>query len=510
MSIESVDRQGKMSAQPSSTSASALAALAIGSAIAGAVAYASFMTLTEKGSSKSSSLDGAETSANSSRMTTLPKEIRDEQLSRNSLYFGQDGMEKIHRSRIAVIGLGGVGSHTAHMLARSGVGYLRLIDFDQVTLSSLNRHACATLDDVGTPKVDALKKFLEKICPDRSYLEIDSRVQMYTGDSAKDGTLLDGEWDLIIDAIDDVPTKANLIAHCVRSGIRVISCQGAGGKSDFTRLHVSDLRSASRDPLASKLRQTIKKKLKNDKTIKDDSYLDDHERVSVIYSSEKVVSKLAEFTEEQKEEGVHKFGAVDSMRIRVLPVLGTMPAIMGQALAALALCDIGDKPFSPVAGERIGRNVRNRLYQHFARREKSLRDAIEGSNGENAAEKNRKKEEKAGGSGNKGNPNLDFRPAAVIDGKWMGRPQIDDDDVEYLLEVWRNKCAVTNARLGTILELIRWDTSKPSDCSNIVLMGKSAFQKFDECAKNGGDGRDSIPADVRKKIIARLATCRSE
>ena len=127
----------------------------------------------------------AASSSNQAR-ASLPPEIREEQLSRNGLYFGEEGMRGISSALVAVIGLGGVGSHCAHMLARSGVGYLRFVDFDQVTLSSLNRHACATLEDVGTPKVVAMQRFLEKICPDRNYMQIDSRVQMYTGNPSKE------------------------------------------------------------------------------------------------------------------------------------------------------------------------------------------------------------------------------------------------------------------------------------------------------------------------------------
>jgi hypothetical protein len=90
------------------------------------------------------------------------------------------------------------------------------------------------------------------------------------------------------------------------------------------------------------------------------SCIDDDTKVSVVYSSEKVVAKLADITDEQKEEGMHNFGAVDNMRVRVLPVVGTMPAIMGQTLAAMAICELGGKPFSPVGAERVGRNVRHR------------------------------------------------------------------------------------------------------------------------------------------------------
>lgn len=221
-------------------------------------------------------------------------------------------------------------------------------------MSSLNRHACATLKDVGTPKATCLARFLEEICPDPTMLHVEPIVEMYTQQSQH---LLDGTWDLVLDAIDDVPTKAALLQHCVERNIRVISCMGAGGKSDVTRLHISDLRTASRDPLASKLRQCLKRALPPDA---DMSFMDDMDQLAVVYSSEKVVMKLADFSDEQKAEGVHEFGAVDNMRIRVLPVLGTMPAIMGMACSAMATCELGKKPFTPVTGERVGRSVRHK------------------------------------------------------------------------------------------------------------------------------------------------------
>lgn len=439
---------------------------------------------------KRSSMKNTETKESTgqeqSKLISIPPEMRSEQLSRNELYFGKEGMESIVGSSILIVGLGGVGSHTAHMLARAGVSYLRLVDFDQVTLSSLNRHACATLEDVGIPKVTCLQNFLAKVCGD--CCKIDARVQMYTGDETKDGDMLKcpqsgSDWDVVIDAIDDVPTKARLLGHCVRNEIRVISCMGAGGKSDMTRLHISDLRSASRDPLASKLRQTLKRDLKKDKYVKDESYLSDVDKVAVIYSSEKVVCKLADFTEEQLKQGIQKFGAVDNMRIRVIPVLGTMPAIMGQSLAAMALCELGGKPFSPMSGERLGRNARNRLYQHFKNRENLLRDDIKGK----FPEQN----------------NL------LRDGSWTGPLQIDSDDVDFIFsEVWRNRCSITGESLGTVLELSRWDLSKPSNCQNIVLMGVKAMRRFDEEIAKSGDGRNSIPLEVRAKIQARLEVCK--
>lgn len=423
----------------------------------------------------------------------IPPEIRSEQLSRNELYFGHDGMKLITGSSILIVGLGGVGSHTAHMLARAGVGFLRLVDFDQVTVSSLNRHACATLQDVGTPKVVCLKNFLAKICG--SCCEVDARVQMYTGDFEKDGDMMKcpngGKWDFIIDAIDDVPTKAQLVAHCVKEQVRVLSCMGAGGKSDMTRLHFSDLKTASRDPLASKLRQTLRKMMKADKDLDSiQSFMDDRDQLAVLYSSEKTVVKLADFSDQQIEEGVHKFGAVDNMRIRVLPVLGTMPAIMGQSLAAMALCELGGKPFSPMSGERVGRNVRHKMFQHFKNREKNILS--------NLAEQSEKEMNAS-----------NTRSSTLVNGIFRGEYEIDVDDVEYLLaEVWRNRCCVSGETLGTVLKLSRWDYSKPINCQNIVLLGVKAMNAFDEAFAKTGDGRNSVPSSIRTKIEARLATCK--
>lgn len=361
-----------------------------------------------------------------------------------------------------------------------------MIDFDQVTVSSLNRHACATLEDVGSPKVICMKNFLEKICPDEKYLLVEAMVEMYTNDNGE--RLLERNdnqrWDIVIDAIDDVPTKAALLAHCLKEGIRVLSCMGAGGKSDVTRLHVSDLRTAAKDPLATKLRQCLRKIMPPESDVDDPStsYLECMEKLAIIYSSEKPVVKLADFTPEQKAKGsFHNFGAVDKMRIRVLPVLGTMPAIMGQALAAMALCELGGRAMTPVPGERIGRNVRNRMYQHLKRREDKLC---------------REKKELLG---------LKEFPTEgmIVDGEWFGPVQIDStgDDISYLLEFWRNRCAVTGDRLGTVLELVRWDSAKPSCCNNLVLMGGPAIVKFDK------SGRDSIPLPIQKMIEDRLATC---
>jgi len=395
----------------------------------------------------------------------LPPEFRQEQLSRTALYFSS--MSRLTSSRVLVIGAGGVGSHCAIALGRSGVRYLRVVDYDQVTLSSLNRHACATLADVGSSKVEVLKRTLEAVCPDERWLSVEARRIKFDESSA--GELLEGEWDYVVDAIDDVPTKTLLLASCARMGLKVVSCAGAGSKADPTRVHVGDLRSCSRDPLCAKIRQKLKKLGGNE--------LVDHPSITVVYSSEKTVVPLAALTEGQLEAGVENVGVMENVRVRVLPVLGTMPAIMGQACAAVVLCHLGEKPFRPVSGERLGRSVRHRLFQHFKNRETKLRSD---------------REEKATPLNSRDDENVDN--AKYVDGEWLGPVQIDGEDMDLLMEVWRNRCAVTDSRLGTVLELVRWDLSKPSLCNNLVLMGAKALSQFDL------SGRDGIPKQKRMHI----------
>jgi tRNA threonylcarbamoyladenosine dehydratase len=526
---------------------------------------------------------GSQKTANTSTPpphTLLPAEIRDEQLSRHTLYFGADGMHRLQQARVCIIGLGGVGSHAAHMLARGGVAYLRLVDFDQVTVSSLNRHACAVLADVGVPKAACLARFLRQICPDERYLRLDARVAMYTEESGTDlldladdsfatgsttttsstsryspyaaaadsstnnGSSLPLKWDMVIDAIDDIPTKTALLAYCLRNKIRVISCMGAAGKADFTRLHCSDLRTAAKDPLATKLRQALRKRKimipsdGGDTTtgntnsssllsspasssppaaagIIQEHYLDDMNALTILYCSEKTVVKLADFTDEQKEQGVHHFGAVDHMRIRVLPVLGTMPAIMGQALATMALTEIGGgggMSFQPVTGERVGKNVRNKLWQHAKSREDKLTRLVMVVVGleEPTGEEGCWVDVPAPAPLNDGSPSLGTSCQLGCGGRmWIGPLQIDADDIDYLMQVWRNRCAITGDRLGNVLHLVRWDLSKPSTCNNLVLISVNALKRYDLPTHQGG-GKENLSAVVRQRIESRLASTNTD
>ena len=176
-----------------------------------------------------------------------------------------------------------MGSHCAHMLCRSGIGKLRLIDFDQVTLSSLNRHAVATMEDVGTSKAITMKQRLHNIVP---WCQIESFSEMFVMSEAE--RLLSGKPDIVLDCIDDVNTKAELIAYCINNNIPVLTSMGAGGKSDPTRMRIAPLCDCINDPLAQKIKWKLKK------------YQIAPEDVMSVFSVEKPVCELLPLADEQK------------------------------------------------------------------------------------------------------------------------------------------------------------------------------------------------------------------
>jgi FlaA1/EpsC-like NDP-sugar epimerase len=120
--------------------------------------------------------------------TAFTEQLIEEQLSKNTAFLGEEGTRKVRKSFVIVVGAGGVGSWAALMLMRSGVERIRIIDFDQVTLSSLNRHAVATLEDVGTPKVRCIKKHFQQIAP---FVEVDDCIELLNADNV--GDLLGGK-----------------------------------------------------------------------------------------------------------------------------------------------------------------------------------------------------------------------------------------------------------------------------------------------------------------------------
>lgn len=248
-----------------------------------------------------------------------------EQLARNRVFLTPEGLEKLRTAVVVVVGCGGVGSHAAAALARSGVARIRLVDFDQVTLSSLNRHAVATLADVGLPKVQCLQRRLAAVAP---WVRFDLRLEKFDGASAE---RLLGPWEengqqatFVIDAIDNIETKVALLKYCHDHQLPVISAMGAGCKSDPTRIIVGDISSSTDDPLSRATRRRLKLQGVT-------------HGIPAVYSTERTAegkAQLLPLAEEEFQKGsVGDLGVLPDFRARILPVLGTMPAIFGLTVA---------------------------------------------------------------------------------------------------------------------------------------------------------------------------------
>ncbi len=167
--------------------------------------------------------------------------------------YGIPAYSYFRKARVAVIGIGGVGSWVAEALARSAVGTIILMDMDDICVTNTNRQLHALHSTYGTMKVDAMANRILDIC---SETEVVRMTCFYT---EKNADLLWNERpDIIVDAIDAMAPKANLIASCYRKGIPVVTCGGAGGRRDASMIRVGDLARTEGDPLLARLRRTLK------------------------------------------------------------------------------------------------------------------------------------------------------------------------------------------------------------------------------------------------------------
>lgn len=167
--------------------------------------------------------------------------------------FGEPGLHRLMGARVAVLGVGGVGSFTAESLARSGVGHLRLVDFDKVCITNTNRQLHAMKGTIGKTKVDVMAERLRLVHPTGT---IEPIARFYQRDAVD---LLDGEWDYVVDAIDNLTAKAHLLQTCRERGIPVVSSMGAAARLDPTLIRVDDLSATQVDPFARALRKILRK-----------------------------------------------------------------------------------------------------------------------------------------------------------------------------------------------------------------------------------------------------------
>ena len=379
--------------------------------------------------------------------------------NRNTMFYGEKNQARVQSAFVVVVGLGGVGSHAAHMLARSGVGRLRLVDFDQVTLSSLNRHAVATRDDVGRPKVSVCA---ERFADFNPVCEVEAVPTMFTAADAD--ALLAGNPTYVIDCIDDISTKADLLQACKRLKLPVISALGAGGKVDPTRILIGHLADAVKDPLACKLRYELR--IRSDKDAAEGGGADvpggatatgDYlEGIHVVYSYEKSRVKLASLDKDQ-ESNPEKYGSVPNFRIRTMPVVGYMPALFGMMAAGYVTSALGNKKFEPKRVEMISDSFRKKLRRHLLQREKGVFSNVPG------------------------------------DGE-RSTPVADEAEITYVVEdVWGNRSCFNSARTEFKgLTLTRFDRSKPALPYNLVFVTPAEAKAHDAATAETG----ALPAGL--------------
>ena len=177
----------------------------------------------------------------------------DERFVRTALIFGDEGMSRLQNARVAIFGVGGVGGHCVQALARAGIGAIDVFDDDVVSVTNINRQAVAMTSTIGRPKVEVIRDQILDINPDAA---VTCRQMFYTPENADEVDL--SVYDYIVDAIDTVKAKVELICRANAAGVSIISAMGAGNKLDHTRLEVEAKTSIC--PLCRVMRTQLKKR----------------------------------------------------------------------------------------------------------------------------------------------------------------------------------------------------------------------------------------------------------
>lgn len=245
------------------------------------------------------------------------------QFSRTELLFGKAAMEHLRQCRVAVFGIGGVGGYAVEALARSGVGTLDLIDDDKICLTNLNRQIFATRSTVGKEKVAAAKARIQDICPE---ITVHTHSCFFMPDTADQFDFHD--FDYVIDAIDTVTGKLEIILRAKAAGVPVISAMGAGNKLDPTAFRVADIYDTKVCPLARVMRYELRKRHVRD--------------VKVVYSEEKPVRPIEDMTISCRNHCVCPPGTVRKCTVR-RDIPGSnafVPSVAGLILAGEVIKDL--------------------------------------------------------------------------------------------------------------------------------------------------------------------------
>lgn len=235
------------------------------------------------------------------------------QFSRTELLIGKEGIEKLKKSKVAIFGIGGVGSYVIEGLVRAGIGNFVIIDNDEVDITNLNRQIIATTKTLGIPKVEVAKNRILEINPDA---KIETFKEFFNQESKG---ILDDSLNYIVDCIDTVSSKIELVNRANMLSIPIISCMGTGNKLDPTKFEITDIYKTSVCPLAKVMRKELRKR--NIKSLK------------VLYSKEEPIQYNRKNTYIENDEDIKQ-------RKQVPGSISFVPSVAGLIIASEVVKDI--------------------------------------------------------------------------------------------------------------------------------------------------------------------------
>lgn len=238
-----------------------------------------------------------------------------DQFSRTEILLGTKAMKRLEQAKVAVFGIGGVGGYVVEALARSGVGSFDLIDDDKVCVTNINRQIIATEDTVGEYKVDVMRDRILSINPNA---KVNVHKCFYLPENAEQFSF--SEYEYVVDAVDTVTAKIELVLQAQRENVPIISCMGVGNKLNPTELQVADIYKTSVCPLARVMRRELKKR--NVKKLK------------VVYSKEQPVEHMKENS--CPPDAGHK----DAARRAIPGSVSFVPSVAGLIIASEVVKDI--------------------------------------------------------------------------------------------------------------------------------------------------------------------------
>ena len=248
------------------------------------------------------------------------------QFSRTQLLLGQQAMEILKNSKVAVFGIGGVGGYVCEALVRSGVGSFVLIDDDKVCLTNLNRQIIATRKTVGKYKADVMKERMLEINPD---VNIEVRKCFFLPENASEFNFK--EYDYVVDAVDTVSAKIELILRCKQDNVPIISSMGAGNKLDASAFRVSDIYKTKMCPLAKVMRKELKRR--------------GVENLKVVYSEEKPTRPIEDMSISCRTHCICPPGAKHKCTERrdIPGSVAFVPSVVGLIIAGEVIKDLINK-----------------------------------------------------------------------------------------------------------------------------------------------------------------------